>query len=167
MGQLGIYLNDHLAGATGGVELARRAAGTRRGTPAGDVLRSLAEEIAEDRRALVEIMEALDVPVRRYKACVGWLAEKAGRAKPNGQLLGRAPLSDLLELEMMRIGIEGKAAGWRVLHVVAGHDDRLDAGRLDELLARAARQADTVKELHAQTADRLFDGRAGAEQAGS
>jgi hypothetical protein len=32
---LGIYLNDHLAGATGGLELARRVAGSHRG-PAAD-----------------------------------------------------------------------------------------------------------------------------------
>jgi len=32
---LGIYLNDHLAGATGGAELARRVAGSMRGHEAG------------------------------------------------------------------------------------------------------------------------------------
>ena len=30
---LSIYLNDHLAGATGGLELARRARGANEGTP--------------------------------------------------------------------------------------------------------------------------------------
>lgn len=167
MGQLGIYLNDHLAGATSGVELARRAAGARREAAAGEALARLADEIAEDRRALMEIMAALGVPVRRYKAYAGWLAEKAGRAKPNGHLLSRAPLSDLLELEIMRLGIEGKAACWRTLRAVADRDDRVNGERLDELFARAARQIDTVAELHAQTADRLFGGRSAVAGAGS
>lgn len=167
MDELGIYLNDHLAGATAGTGLAHRAAGARRGTTEGDVLRRLAGEIAEDRRALLEIMTALDVPVQRHKVYAGWLAEKAGRAKPNGRLVGRAPLSDLVELEAMWLGIEGKAAGWRALRAVADHDDRIEAARLDELIARASRQAGTVEELRARTAGRLFGARAGTGQAGS
>jgi hypothetical protein len=39
---LGIYLNDHLAGATGGVELARRMAGTSRSQPPEATLRQAA-----------------------------------------------------------------------------------------------------------------------------
>ena len=35
---LSIYLNDHLAGATIGVELARRIRARNRGTPLGDYL---------------------------------------------------------------------------------------------------------------------------------
>lgn len=167
MDELGIYLNDHLAGATAGTELAQRAAGARRGTTAGEVILRIAGEIAEDRRALLEIMTALDVPVQRYKVCAGWLAEKAGRVKPNGRLVSRAPLSDLVELEAMRLGIEGKAAAWRALRAVADHDDRIEAARLDELLVRASRQADTIEELRGQTARRLFGARATAGQAGS
>ena len=35
---LGIYLNDHLAGATAGVELARRTAAAQHAKPAGAAL---------------------------------------------------------------------------------------------------------------------------------
>ncbi len=60
---LGIYLNDHLAGATGGAELARRVA-RRGGDPDGGALQRFAAEVAQDRAALLEVMAALGVPVR-------------------------------------------------------------------------------------------------------
>ena len=39
---LGIYLNDHLAGSTGGLELARRTAGAHKGTAVSETLSRLA-----------------------------------------------------------------------------------------------------------------------------
>jgi hypothetical protein len=48
---------------------------------------------------------------------------------------------------MLRLGVEGKAAGWRTLRVLAETDKRLGPGRLDELIARARRQADLLEEL--------------------
>jgi hypothetical protein len=153
---LHIYLNDHLAGATAGVELARRIAKAQKGKKNGEAFQRLAEEIADDREALLRIMRTLNVPVQRYKMYAGWIAEKAGRLKPNGHLTGRSPLSDLVELEVMRLGIEGKASGWRTLRAVADEDDRLSAEELDELIARARRQADTAEELRTETAEALF-----------
>lgn len=154
---LGIYLNDHLAGATGGLELFRRAARAHRGSPAGAVLERLTGEIVEDRAALRDVMRGLGVPVRRYKVYGGWVGEKLGRLKLNGRLLGRSPLSSLIELETLRLGVEGKGAGWRTLRTMAERDDRLDAARLDDLIARAHRQADTLEELRVRTAAALFD----------
>jgi len=143
---LGIYLNDHLAGATGGAELFRRAAGAHRGTELGDTLARLATEIAEDRQALLDMMAALDIPVRQYKLYAAWVVEKVARLKLNGRLLQRSPLSDLVELEGMRLGVEGKAAGWRTLALAASRYDGIDSDRLEELIARAGRQAETLEE---------------------
>ena len=153
---IGIYLNDHLAGATGGVELARRAAAAHRGSAIGDALRRLAAEIAEDRAALLDMMATLGVPVRHYKSCAAWAAEKVGRLKPNGQVRGRSPLSSVVELEALRLAVEGKAAGWRTLRELAAQDRRLDAGRLDELLTRARQQSNTLEELRVGKAAEVF-----------
>ena len=149
---LGIYLNDHLAGATMGAELMHRLAGAKRESDDGPVLQRLAEEIDEDRAALIEIMTDLGVPVRQYKVALAWVAEKAGRLKPNGRLLERSPLSSLEELEVMRLGVEGKTAGWKTLLTMAEHDDRVDRARIEELIARARRQADTLEELRMRVA---------------
>jgi hypothetical protein len=153
---LGIYLNDHLAGATGGAGLARRVAGSH-GSPAADsTLQRLAAQVAQDRAALLEIMAALSIPVRAYKVYVALIGEKAARLKLNGYLLARSPLSSLEELEMLRLGVEGKAAGWRTLRVLAETDERLDPGRLDELISRARRQADLLEELRVRAAGQVI-----------
>ena len=154
---LGIYLNDHLAGATAGTELAHRTARSHRDGKNGATLRRLAAEIAQDRAALLDIMTALGIKVRRYKVSAAWIGEKAGRLKFNGYLLGRSPLSSLEELEMLRLGVEGKAAGWRTLRVLADTDARLDAGDIDELIARARRQGDVLEELRVGAANRIIN----------
>lgn len=153
---LGIYLNDHLAGATGGVELVRRAAAAQRGSDTGTTLIMLTAEIVEDRAALLNIMAALDVPVRRMKSYAAWVAEKFGRLKFNGHVLRRSPLSSLVELEALRLGVQGNEAMWRTLRELADHDRRLDAGRFDALLARAHRQLHTLEELGVRTATEIF-----------
>jgi hypothetical protein len=153
---LGSYLNDHLAGATAGTELAHRVARTHRDQGQGGQLKRLAAEIAQDRAALIGMMKALGIPVRAYKVCAAWIGEKAGRVKFNGRLLARSPLSDLEELEMLRLGVEGKAAGWRTLRVLADTDKRLDRGRLDELVSRARRQADLLEEFRVRAAGQVI-----------
>jgi hypothetical protein len=155
-GLLGIYLNDHLAGATGGMELARRMVGSHHDPAQRMTLQRLAAEISHDRRALLDLMAALGLPIRHYKLSAAWAAEKAARLKLNGRLLSRSPLSSLEELEMLRLGVEGKAAGWRTLRALADADSRLDRDRLDELMARARQQADLLEELRLRAAAQLI-----------
>jgi hypothetical protein len=154
---LGIYLNDHLAGATGGLELARRVAGSHHDPAQRATLQRLAADITQDRRALLDLMTVLDLPVRNYKISAAWAAEKAARLKLNGRLLSRSPLSSLEELEMLRLGVEGKAAGWRTLRALADSDSRLNRGRLDELMARAREQANLLEELRVRAATDLME----------
>lgn len=152
---LGIYLNDHLAGATAGTELAHRAARSHGDGQNGGTLRRLAAEIAQDRAALLDIMAALGIKVRRYKVGAAWVGEKVGRLKFNGRLFARSTLSNLEELEILRLGVEGKAAGWRTLRALADTDARLDSGRLDELISRARRLADLLEDLRVGAADQV------------
>jgi hypothetical protein len=88
----------------------------------------------------------------------GWAAEKIGRLKLNGGLLGRTPLAPVLETEGLRLGIEGTACLWRALRAFASVDDRLDADQLDRLLARAGEQAEVVERLRRQAAATAFGG---------
>ena len=153
---LGIYLNDHLAGSTGGLELMRRVAGAHRGTPDGAVLAGLAAEVGEDRDALRKIMGTLGVSEQRYKLVAAWAAEKGGRLKANGYLLRRSPLSAVVELEAMMLGVRGKAALWQVLRDLAEDEPRLDAAALGELLKRADRQGAELETLRLKHAALAF-----------
>ncbi|WP_063771112.1 hypothetical protein [Streptacidiphilus neutrinimicus] len=153
---LKIYLNDHLAGATAGVELLRRAARTHAGDTMGPTLAKLGAEVEQDRATLVNLMRAAGVAPQRGKAAAGWLAEKAGRLKFNGRLLSRSPLSDVWELELMRLGVEGKTSCWRTLRALAETDGRLDGAQLDGLIKRATRQAQTLEALRTSSTVTTF-----------
>ncbi|WP_445529676.1 hypothetical protein [Streptomyces cyslabdanicus] len=153
---LGIYLNDHLAGATAGTERSRHLAMATRGSEIGDAMAPIAAEMAEDRRSLLEIMRALHIPVRRYKVYAGRLGERAARLKSNGGLVRRSPLSTLLELELLQSGIRGKACAWEVLRSLAARDTRLDPRRLDDLSERAGRQQRIVEDLRRLQAAEVF-----------
>lgn len=149
---LDIYLSDHLAGATAGLALARRTAGARRDDHAAAVLDRVVAEIAEDRETLVTMMAGLGVRRRRLKPWLAMLGEKITRLKLNGQLISRSPASGILELEALLLGIQGKAAGWHALRSLAETDDRLNRRQLDNLIARAAAQAESVDALRLETA---------------
>jgi hypothetical protein len=136
---LATYLNDHLGAGTAGVELVRRAARENEGSQLGTFLAELAVEIAADRDTLVTIMGELGVKPDRAKVAAGWTAEKVGRLKPNAQLRGYSPLSPLVELEGLLVGIQGKLALWRALAEIADAVG-LERTRLEELAARAESQ---------------------------
>jgi hypothetical protein len=140
---LPIYLNDHLAGATLGLELARRAARENTGTEVAAFLDELATEIEQDREALLQLMQRLGVTPSRAKVAAAWTAEKLGRLKLNGQLRGYSPLSRLVELDGLATGIEGKRALWLALEEI--HDPRLTETDLGALAERARSQRERLE----------------------
>jgi hypothetical protein len=153
---LGIYLNDHLASATAGAELARRVAGSHQDPRHRKRLAGLAADIAADRQALLQLMHGAGVPVRGHKILAGWAAEKAIRLNPGAHLLTRSPLRELIELDTLYLGIQGKAAGWRALLGAAANDGLVDQQRLRVLLDRAGDQLAVVEELRIQAGAGLF-----------
>ena len=155
---LATYLNDHLMGATLGVELARRAAGENEGSELGAFLSGLAREIDDDRDTLLAIMSELGVKPDRLKVAAGWTGEKVGRLKPNAQLRGYSPLSPLVELEGLLIGIQGKLAMWSVVAEVA-QELGLDRARLEALSARAERQQADVERHRREVGRRALTAR--------
>lgn len=141
---MGIYLNDHFGGSTGGVEMARRARDANEGTEFGAPLATVCREIEEDRATLEKVMEELGIDRSRVKPLLAWLGEKVGRLKPNGQLGGYSPLSRVIELETLVLGITGKLRLWRLLDRVLDGESAAD---LPALAARAEAQRDQVEDL--------------------
>jgi hypothetical protein len=150
--RLSIYLNDHRSGSVVGRELATRAASSNRGNEFGQFLASLAVEIAEDIRSLEELMKRLDVRKDRLKMSAAWVTEKLGRLKLNGQLLGYSPLSRLVELEALSLGVAGKLALWIAVRAALGADPRLEGFDLERLIARARAQRDGLERMRVKAA---------------
>jgi hypothetical protein len=161
---LTIYLNDHLAGAMLGVELARRLRSSNEDDPElGGPLAEICAEIEADRTTLEQTMERLRIRRGRAKPAAAWAAEKLGRLKLNGRLRGYSPLSRVLELESLHVGIAGKLRLWRVLERSAAAD--LEEFDFAELAERAASQRSRVERLHLLAAARCFPApRAGTRQ---
>ena len=140
---LRIYLNDHLAGATFGRALVRRAASENPAGELGLFLTGLRQEIEEDHETLQRVMSCARVPSNPAKSLAAVLAERAGRLKLNGSLRHYSDLSRLVELDGLAAGIMGKRALWRALEVL--NDPRLTRFNFAELGDRAVQQHDDLE----------------------
>jgi hypothetical protein len=153
---LGTYLNDHLAGAAAGVELAEKLGATYQGTPFGATVATVAEEIKEDRETLQALMERLGIGRNPVKQATGWVFEKFTRLRFNRRLTGGEHLTRLLETETLSLGIEGKAAMWQALKAVDDLDGELGKADLDRLIFRARRQREALEAHRLEAAAAAF-----------
>lgn len=137
--RLHLYLADHLAGAQAGTALARHCQKVHRASPTGPAWARLADDIEQDFQWLQQILSVLGISPSRLKHATAVVVERASRLKPNGQVLGRSPLSDLLELEALSAGVAGKRSLWLSLAASLGTEP-LRTVSLDELVVRADEQ---------------------------
>lgn len=144
------YLQDHHAAATAGLELARRAAGSNEGSDYGPELARIASEIEEDRDSMERVMERVGVKPNRVKDGALWTAEKIGRLKPNHSLLSYSPLSRVIELEGLLMGVTGKRALWESLRDAVG--ESIDGIEFATLSERAVDQRSRLEALRKRAA---------------
>jgi hypothetical protein len=163
---LRIYLNDHLAGSTAGLELGRRAAAENRNTPLGEHLRALVSELEEERAVLEGVMSALGVRRDLIKDGLAWLAEKVGRLKLNGRLIGYSALSRLEELEALGMAVEAQLSLWRTLRRLSRREERLGRFDFSTLIARAEQQRRSLERLRLQGVEEIFSDRGGVVRLG-
>jgi hypothetical protein len=146
------YLNDHLAGATAGTELANKIKSDYADSPFGPFLAELARDIDQDKMSLEELMERLGIAQSPIKQASSWIAEKASRLKLSETMTGDQELKRFMEFEMLSLGIEGKASLWRAMIVVSDVHPALDATDLARLEKRAESQRAGLEEHRIQVA---------------
>lgn len=155
MTHLARYMRTHLAGSNAGVHLFDRAAGGLP-EPAASVIRRIHGELLEERDTLEAMMAAVDVHTNPVFNLMARAGERVGRLKPNGSLLHRTRMTDLVELESMSIALAGKLNGWESLLTIVDSEPRLDRSELERLAQQARDQRDAVRELHAAAAARAL-----------
>ncbi len=155
---LDVYLNDHLAGARFGSDLAGRLA-ERMG---GASMPALAREIEEDRQTLQDLMDRLGTTRNPVKEAATWVAEKVSHVKLSGLTAGHREFGLFMALEALSLGIEGKASLWVALADVADHYPALHDVDLAGLRERAAAQRAVVETERAAAARRAFTGQPAA-----
>ena len=152
------YLNDHLAGAMFGRDLADQIRDRADGTPLGEAMRSLAQAIDEDRQSLIDLMGRLGTSKNPVKQATTWLAEKASRAKFGGLAGGETELGLFMSLEALSIGVEGKRCLWSALREVVAEHPELDPAELDRLAERAQSQRQVLERERIDAARRALQG---------
>ena len=140
-----VYLNDHLAGAMFGSDLARQIESQSEEATLGAAIAEVAMQIEEDQRTLSDLMERLGVSKNPVKQATTWLAEKLSRVKLSGASSGDGDVGLFMALETLSLGVEGKASLWRMLRDVHEVYQELDASELDVLIARAQAQREVLE----------------------
>jgi len=144
---LGIYLADHLAGATAGSGRVARMSDAFSNTAIGPDLARSADEIAIEREYLRQLVHVLRLRERRVRQAIAWVAERIGRLKGNGRVVAASPVTLLLEAELMRSAVVGKLGLWQTLGRHAD-DLGLDATVIGDLSMLTREQLDRLDAVH-------------------
>ena len=139
------YLNDHLAGAMFGSDLAEQIRTRSEGSPLGEVMASIAPQIEADRQTLIALMEKLGVSQSAVKQATTWMAEKASRIKFGDLSAGESGLGIFMALETLALGVQGKLALWLMLKEIADEYPPIQPAELDRLIERAENQHELLE----------------------
>lgn len=154
MKELDSYLNDHLAGSVGALELIAHWARLCRGKPLGAFFNGLEAEISADQNTLRDLMRCLGVEESKMRQAGAWAAEKLGLAR--FVIAGNEPdgLGLVLTLEGLIMGIVGKQLLWRALG--AANLPKIEAFDFKELQRRAEEQIERTEAERIRAAQRAL-----------
>jgi hypothetical protein len=156
MENLNSYLNDHLAGSIGALELLDRLIKTYQGKPLERFFAELRGEIEADQKKLQGFIDRLDLEESAVRKAGAWVAEKISRPKIQLSESSEGEMGLFLALEVLALGITGKRLLWRAL--AAASETVPQLGTLDyaELESRAIEQNDRVEEKRLEVAREVF-----------
>ena len=157
MKELTNYLNDHLAGSIGALELLDRLIDTYREKPLENFFRNLRDDIRQDQEQLKELMQKLGAEESAVRKAGAWVVEKLSRAKIGLSESAEGGTGLLLALEALVLGITGKRSLWRALQAASRTVPQL--ARLDYagLEKRAIDQCERVEAKRLEIARSVFE----------
>ena len=117
--ELATYLNDHLAGSIGALDLLDHLAGEHAQGDDGAFFHTLREEIAAEQMQLIRLVHELGSKESGVRKAAGWLAEKVTRLKLRWDDPADDGLRRFETLEALALGITGKLSLWRALAAIA------------------------------------------------
>ena len=147
---LEVYLTDHLAGATAGVNLSQMAAEEHRADEHGAFFGEIASEIKADHETLEQLIADLGVQKSATKSAVVELGSKIMAPKFTGG--DDDELNAFITLETLSMGVEGKRCMWSSLKTAADAYPELQALDLDELESRAQDQRSRIEDKRLEIA---------------
>ena len=156
MKKLDSYLNDHLAGSVGALELIAHCAQLYHGKPLGAFFTKMKVQIGADQHALRRLMRRLGIKESKVRQAGARAGEKLGRALFT--IAGSEPdgLGLLLVIEGLIMGVVGKRLLWRALS--AANLPKLEQFNFVELQRRAEDQIKRAKAEQIRSARRALKG---------
>jgi len=151
---LDTYLNDHLAGSVGAMELLDHLVEVYQGSQYSAFLSALREDIGADQRTLQGFIRDLGLKESDLRKAGAWFVEKFSRIKlrldsdDDGLGLFQA-------LEGIALGISGKEALWRALEA-SNNLPELQVLDYHSLEARAREQFAQVEAKRLELAPQVF-----------
>ena len=152
-----VYLNDHLAGATAGVDLVKQAT-ERHDGELGEFFTQLADEISADYNTLTSLMDQMDAHASGAKEVFAKAGSEISEAKFSGESMDDPEFGTFLTLETLSIGVEGKLCMWKALKVVADEYPELKSTDVDTLIERAQSQRDKLESKRLEIAGSALSG---------
>jgi hypothetical protein len=152
------YLNDHLAGSAGAVQLIDSLA-TRQEDPAeADFFHSLKAKVEADREQLRELLTRAGLEESSGLQIAGKLTAGASKLKLKWEGMEPGELGMLEALEMLALGIQGKRLLWVMLAELAPAFPEWEGIPFADLELEAIEQRDAVEERRLQHGrDSLID----------
>jgi hypothetical protein len=150
------YLNDHLAGSVGALELLDRLIETYKGKPTEQFFNDLRNEIEADQDTLQDLIEKLGKEESAVRKAGAWVAEKFSRAKIRLSDSGEGQMGLFHALEGLVLGITGKRGLWTALAAAADTVPQLRELDYESLKKRAADQCDRVEAKRLEVAREVF-----------
>ena len=153
------YLNDHLAGSVGALELLDRLIENYEGKPLERFFKNLRGDIQEDQKKLEDLIHKLGEEESAVRKAGAWIMEKFSRAKIRLTESEGGDIGLFLALEAIALGITGKQALWRALASASEAVPALARLNYAELEMRAAEQAERVEAKRRELARTVFVGK--------
>lgn len=145
------YFSDHLALSEGIGSLAERVRDASRWSDHRPRFEALVRALEEDREDLERVLSDREITPDPLKRNLARLGERVGRLKGNGRIVRSSPLSRLMELEGLELGLVGCIAPWVTLRHLG-----LDGERADAAVARLVGQQEMLEQLRAEVSRAAF-----------
>lgn len=156
MKELASYLNDHLAGSVGALELIAHWAHDQKGKSLGAFFAETEREIKADQDKLRDVIRSLGIEESKVRKAGAWAAEKLGRARLIIAGDESGSLGLVLTLEGLIMGVTGKKLLWRAL--AAANLPQLGDYDFDELQRRAEQQIERIEAERMRAVPEAFTG---------
>jgi hypothetical protein len=150
--ELATYLNDHLAGSVGAIELLDHLIKAQSGQRLEKFLIDLRDDVSADQEVLRDLIRKFDLEESAVRKAGAWFVEKLGQAKID--MAGDLGL--LQALEGLALGITGKKLLWRALQTVEASHPQLQGVGLAALEQRAQAQFERVENERLHLAREVF-----------